>query len=280
MAQSSISRPFLGAIILGSIVGTGFLVKAAVDNLTAGHPTGGGSAGEPAAALPTPRSPRTPRSAPRQPAIGGGFPLKPGHSGALVKMLQEAIILRGGVAASEIINAGGADGRYGPATVRALAALGEPSTRLVTEEGFRRVTGIAVPSSTRSAAALPAGNSSSSANLPTGPLNLPNFADPNAGNTRLSAVAVLRGQLTQAVARYDVAGTVACIRAMQNVAGYRAVNVGAYGFRWDEPGLALTVRKSIVTRLGEVFAGNEAIRNALVKIGLTYGADGRWSAPF
>lgn len=277
MAPSSIPRPLLGVIILGSVVGTGFLVKAAVDNLTAGS---GDKPGTPPGPAPSPRRSPGPR-----PALGGGFPLRLGQTGTLIKLLQQAIVMRGGVAAAEIINAGGVDGRFGNATMRALALLGESSTKTVTEAGFQRVTSLAavplrqLPAGPSSPGASSPG-ASSNAIIPAGLLNLPNFSDPTARNTQLPAVNALREQLKKAVARFDVSGTVACIRAMQNVAGYRAVNIGAYGWRWPEPGMAITARKSIVTRLSEVFGRNEAIRTALVGIGLTYGADGRWSAPF
>lgn len=94
-----------------------------------------------------PAVPATGRPAPRS---AGGFPLKKGARGELVRQLQTGLLRRGGQAAALIRSTsirpdGTPDGVFGNGTEQALRAAGLPTT--VSEQLFTQITGAVAKSS-------------------------------------------------------------------------------------------------------------------------------------
>jgi peptidoglycan hydrolase-like protein with peptidoglycan-binding domain len=263
-------KPVALGLVAVTLIGGGYLIKRAVDKAVGGEtdfllPSSPSSSS---------RSTKK-KAAPKYPVNTGTFPLKFGQKGELIRTLQNALLNKGGGAAAEIRNSGGADAIFGEGVARALAAVGEYSSRSVDQAAFNRLlTG-------KSAAQLPVTATpagSPAALMQTQPLSLANVPDDLGRNMSLPDVVALRKQLVAAVERFDPQASAVAVAAMRNVAGYKAVNYNSMGIRWPRAGV--DVRQTIATKLGQTFAGNPMIRTALLSIGLKLDAAGIWRADF
>lgn len=195
------------------------------------------------------------------PSPGNTFPLVMGMKGnALVKALQKAILNKGGAPALEIQNSGGADGSFGPATGRALAALGAPQSTSVSEAYFNQlVYGTTAPG-------LPGAT-------PSGTPPAPGPMPPT--QVTIADVGQLQDDLKRAVSNRDAAAALKVLHQLKTPADYNALNDNGDGLHfWD----SVLVNQTVVTKVLKTWPGDPRFDAAFSMCGLVK-QGGTWQMP-
>lgn len=235
------------AIVGGGLLGTYLAVKVMGNKST--PPAGSG------AAVPPP--------------AGSTTLLKRGQSSAQVKLLQQALLKLGGEPARLLQAAGGADGNYGPATERALAAAGfrQPSQvntaayQAVLKKASAQVT--ATKTATAKALAPPLAVAPPVAATPA-PRKAANSL-PAAGLPLPVATATqLRSSLIHAALAADLAKLVSVMKYLRSAADWDQVVHGKNYQTWtDAKGRSLDA--NIIAQFG---SNNPYISQQLKRLGL------------
>lgn len=188
-------------------------------------------------AITTPQPPRFPR---------GGFPLRKGAKGSLVRQLQQALLHKGGTIASHIRSSsirpdGTPDGVFGKGTERALRAGGFPTT--VTETTFHQIT--------------QGTNTAPSASGATGK--------------------TIADELISAANRSNLLGTLHALKKMNNTADYLSVKSHLANRRVKN----VRVSSPVTALLSVAFKSNESakvkIRAEFRRMGLKQNSRGIWT---